>query len=152
MPSRTESVTEFFRCVVPADWRAEARQQPDRKITYTDEKVRISVVRYGLKGSRYRDPRSFLRHMGAGGNKVEKLEEIEVSGQKAVLWRMRYEMDLSGAEYNVGEREWVHEEFVILQQSDSFYVLRFTSPSLMRRKVPAGAAVWQEFLKGFRLG
>ncbi|HBL18733.1 MAG: hypothetical protein A2X36_05415 [Elusimicrobia bacterium GWA2_69_24] len=150
MPTRSESVSELFRCVVPEDWRSEAKPAPDRGIRYTDESMAIEVIRYGLKDSKYPTPERFLESLRTGGVKLDKAGAVLVSGQDGMSYRRQYK--IGGGDGPVGRTEWIFEEYVVLPQKGSFWVLKFESPSPVHQSEPEGADLWRRFLKGFRLG
>ena len=144
---RTESVTQLFRCVVPAGWGSEALGEGLRGIRYGDGRVGIAVVLQGAKDPPS-TPEAYLQRLKKRGVPAENVRAVAVSGTQTRLWRRDYEV--GGAPGEAGE--WVHEEFVILPVKDRYWVLTFTSRSAAPQPTPAGAEAWARFLAGFRLG
>ena len=146
MDSRTESVTQLFRCVVPADWGSEALPDGRRGIRYSGGQAEIDVVLAGAKDPA--TPEAYLQRLKKRGVPAENLRAVTVSGKTARLWRRVYEA--GGAPGETGE--WVHEELVILPAAERYWVLTFRSRSAAPAAAPAGAEAWARFLAGFRLG
>jgi len=149
MPPKDEPAP--YHATVPEGWKLKKLNGPDLGSCYSRDAAEISVTRFGLKGSKHRSPESFLNRLRRRGKDPERAGTARVAGGKAPRYRRVYRISIHEEEGPREFSEWFYEEYVILRQEGSFWVLSFkeTSPGYPDR--PKSLADWERFLSGFRL-
>src|SRR3989339_213956 len=132
-----ETGAGLFSCHAPVGWKK--KDMPTGGVRYSDGRRSISVMRYGGEGSAYATPEIFFKRLNDFA-KLEKRDPARVSGREADRFIRSYELSLGGDEYPA-QKEWIYEELVILKEGETFWVLKFQSPSRLPADSPKGLAL-----------
>ena len=146
---KNQGVKGFFRCELPADWRAKETPAPDRGALYIKGGLSIRVVRHGGKDSPFRTPEAYLKVLPVAPEDIRR-STVSAAGRPRELLALEYRLNFGGDDHP-SRSERIHEEIVLLRDKDGFWVLSLRANAFLPAQ-KRGADVWKRFLKSFRPG
>ena len=150
---RPEGLPGQFRCEIPQDWRPRDTLAPRGEISkaFGDGRHLIRVAYFGNQGPGPKTPKEYLTWFETGHDRrFVQGESLTISGRAAQRWSRRYQVRPQTRRGSRPE-SWIFDEVFFLEGPQGFWALRFSSSAPVFRPEPGGLAIWQRFLKSFKL-